>query len=171
MLFLTILAFLVIQRLIELYIARQNERWMLQHGAIIYGQNHYPYMILLHVGFFLFFIIEVVISGEGPIRFWPILLSVFFLLQFARYWVIISLGKYWNTKIIVLPNTTLIRNGPFRFIKHPNYMIVTLELLVVPIMFQAYITAVLFFFLNQWMLFIRIHEEDQALQQNLAGNK
>ncbi|WP_212972064.1 isoprenylcysteine carboxyl methyltransferase family protein [Bacillus sp. J14TS2] len=171
MFFLIILTFLLIQRLTELFIARQNERWMLQHGAIIYGQSHYPYMILLHVGFFLFFIVEVVISGQRPARFWPIFLSIFFLLQFARYWVIISLGKYWNTKIIVLPNAALIRKGPFRFIKHPNYMIVTLELLVVPLMFHAYITAILFFFLNQWMLFIRIREEDQALQQNLVGNK
>lgn len=171
MFFLMILTFLVIQRLIELYIASQNERWMLQKGAIVYGQKHYPYMIILHVSFFLILIVEVVLSGQEPTRFWPILLGTFILLQLARYWVIFTLGKYWNTKIIVLPGADLIEKGPFQYMKHPNYMIVTLELLVVPLMFQAYITAILFFFLNQWMLLIRIREENQALQQNLAGDK
>lgn len=171
MFFLIILTFLVIQRLIELYIASQNERWMLQKGAIVYGQKHYPYMIILHVSFFLILIVEVVLSGQEPTRFWPILLGTFFLLQLARYWVIFTLGRYWNTKIIVLPGADLIEKGPFQYMKHPNYMIVTLELLVVPLMFQAYITAILFFFLNQWMLLIRIREENQALQQNLAGDK
>lgn len=162
---------MLMQRLAELYIARKNERWMLEKGAIIYGQEHYPYMILLHMSFFLFLIGEVFVSKQEVSRFWPILLVIFILLQFARYWVIFTLGKCWNTKIIVLPNGPLIGEGPFRYVKHPNYLIVSLELLVVPLLFEAYITTILFFFLNQWMLSIRIRIEEKALQQNLVINK
>ncbi|MCJ7839505.1 hypothetical protein MUB24_01000 [Lederbergia sp. NSJ-179] len=167
MFFLALISFIAVQRLFELYIARKNEKWMLQKGGMEYGQEHYPYMVMMHISFFISLLVEVTLTDQGQARLWPVFLVVFVLLQMARIWVISTLGKHWNTKIIVLPGADIIKKGPFQYVKHPNYMIVTLELLVVPLMFHAYITAIIFFLLNQWILSIRIAVEEEALRQNM----
>lgn len=114
--------------------------------------------------FCVFFIEKITINRDVP-QFWPLLLSVFVFTQIMRFWVISSLGKYWNTKILVLPNVNVIRKGPYRFIKHPNYVVVTLELIVVPLLFGAYFTAILFTILNLLMLSVRIPAEEKALNE------
>ena len=97
---------------------------------------------------------------------WPIYLTTFLLVQLGRVWVIATLGKYWNTKIIVLPGSNIVAKGPFKYIKHPNYLIVTIELIVIPLLFQAYITAIVYFILNQVILAIRIPMEEKALREH-----
>lgn len=165
--FLVIFLFvLVIQRLLELFIAKRNEKWMLAKGAIEYGKEHYKYMVLLHSSFFVAIIMETLLLHKQLNDNWVVLLIIFIIVQLGRIWVISSLGKYWNTKIIVLPNIRVITKGPFKYIKHPNYLIVTIELLVIPLIFNSYITAITFFFLNQLMLFIRIPIEERALKEN-----
>ena len=165
MFFILLVLFIIIQRIVELTIARKNEKWMKEQGAIEYGKNHYKWMVLVHVGFFISLMIEVIVFQKKMIAIWPFLLSVFFLLQIARVWVIASLGKFWNTKIIVLPGANIVTKGPYKYIKHPNYFIVTLELLVIPIMFQAYVTALCFLIFNQIILSIRISAEEKALRE------
>jgi methyltransferase len=153
------------QRLIELAIARKNEKWMKQQGASEFGAKHYKYMVTIHLLFFIFLIAEKIILNRGVSSFWPFFLAVFLLAQCLRIWTISSLGKYWNTKIIVLADAKVIRKGPYRFIKHPNYCVVTIELLVVPLLFSCFMTAILFSCLNVLILSIRIPAEEKALKE------
>ncbi|MEH7305063.1 isoprenylcysteine carboxyl methyltransferase family protein [Neobacillus drentensis] len=160
-----IIGFIVLQRMVELGIAKSNEKWMKHQGAIEFGVSHYRYMVLIHVLFFICLITEKVYWDHGLSHLWPILLSVFLMAQIIRIWVITSLGRYWNTKIIVLKNAKIIQKGPYRFIKHPNYFVVTIELVVVPLLYDLYFTAGVFTILNAIILMIRIPEEEKALKE------
>ncbi|MEK1830179.1 isoprenylcysteine carboxylmethyltransferase family protein [Priestia megaterium] len=131
-------------------------------GAYEAGQSHYKWMVSMHAAFLLLF------YGSVRVKRWNILLffllfSFFVLVQLARIWAISSLGKYWNTKIIVLPNAKVVLRGPYRFIKHPNYTVVAAELVLVPLMFQAYWTLAIFSVFNLCILAVRIPLEEQAL--------
>ncbi|MEH7075510.1 isoprenylcysteine carboxyl methyltransferase family protein [Neobacillus drentensis] len=164
-LFQIIISLIILQRLIELGIANRNEKWMRQQGAIEFGVKHYRFMVLLHVLFFLSLLAEKVYWNKGLSQNWPLLLSAFLLAQLIRVWVISTLGRYWNTKIIVLRDAQVIKKGPYRYIKHPNYFVVAIELLVIPLLFNLYITACLFTILNAVILMIRIPEEEKALKE------
>jgi len=164
MLFSIVISIVALQRLIELFIARRNEKWMLGQGAFEAGAAHYPIMVSMHIAFFISLLLEVVVLGRTLSPFWMVLLGIFLLVQMARIWCLLSLGKFWNTKIIILPGAAVVRSGPYRWIRHPNYFIVTIELLVLPLLFGAYFTAVLFSLLNVWMLSVRIPAEEKALK-------
>lgn len=166
MFFTIFLLVVVIQRLLELLLAKKNELWMLRHGGREYGKNHYWAMVLIHTCFFISLIAEVNLLHLTISPYWKALIIFFLLTQAARIWVISTLGKYWNTKIIVLPGAKPVTKGPFKFVKHPNYLIVTIELIVIPLLFQAYWTAGVFFVLNQLMLAVRIPAEEKALRQH-----
>lgn len=163
MLFLLFITVIIVQRLFELMVARRNERWMKERGALEFGRGHYPWIVLIHVLFFISYIAEVYIFNKGLSPYWGLMLLLFVLTQAGRMWVLFSLGRFWNTKIIVLPGANIVRKGPYRFIKHPNYVIVAVEFLVIPFMFQAYITAIVFTLLNIIILSIRIPAEEKAL--------
>ncbi|MCM3317059.1 isoprenylcysteine carboxyl methyltransferase [Rummeliibacillus stabekisii] len=163
MLFIIVFALICIQRLVELRVARNNERYMKSQGAIEFGQAHYKYIVMLHVAFLASFFIEYMVKESTLSPIWPWLLAVFIVLQLGRIWAIKSLGHFWNTKIIVLPNAQLVKKGPYKWIPHPNYVIVALEILVIPLIFQAYVTAIFFTLLNMLMMFVRIPEEERAL--------
>jgi methyltransferase len=163
MVFFIFVGFIVVQRLTELAIARKNERWMLAKGAVEYGAGHYPLMVLLHSAFILTLIFEVMYFNRGPSRFWIFLLGGFLLTQAMRIWALRSLGPYWNTKIIVLPGAQVVNKGPYQFIKHPNYVIVAIEIILIPLLFNAYLTATFFTILNILMLSVRIPAEEKAL--------
>ncbi|WP_342505773.1 isoprenylcysteine carboxylmethyltransferase family protein [Sporosarcina sp. FSL K6-2383] len=165
MMFSTIISIVILQRLIELLIARRNEKWMLAQGAFEVGTAHYPMMVTMHIAFFVSFLLEVMIFERVLSPIWIVLLGIFLLAQTARIWCLLSLGKFWNTKIIVLPGADVVRRGPYRWVRHPNYMIVTIELLILPLLFGAYFTAVLFTLLNVWMLSVRIPAEEKALKE------
>ncbi|WP_203247016.1 isoprenylcysteine carboxyl methyltransferase family protein [Sporosarcina beigongshangi] len=162
--FLIVISIVVLQRLTELLIAKRNEKWMLSQGAFEIGASHYPIMVVMHIAFFISFLLEVVIFERALSPIWIVLLGVFLLAQAARIWCLLSLGNFWNTKIIILPGADVVRRGPYRWVRHPNYMIVTIELLVLPLLFGAYFTAVLFSLLNVWMLSVRIPVEEKALK-------
>jgi methyltransferase len=163
MVFYLFLVFIILQRLAELTIAKKNEQWMKSKGAIEVGKEHYPFMVLLHSAFFLVMLLEVIWFSKELSPLWPVLLTLFCLTQLLRVWSLTSLGKYWNTKIIVLPNTEIVKKGPYKFIRHPNYLIVVIEIILIPILFQAYWTAIIFSILNLWILSIRIPLEEKAL--------
>lgn len=163
--FFLFLAIIILQRFAELIIAKQNEKWMLKQGGIVFGEKHYKMIVGLHIFFFIFFLWEVFHFGKTLSSLWPVLLIIFILTQAVRVWALSSLGKYWNTKIIVLPDADVVMKGPYKYMKHPNYVIVTLEFIIIPLIFQAYLTAIIFSVLNMWMLSIRIPEEEKALSK------
>lgn len=162
MAFLFFILFVILLRIGELFLARRNEKWLLQHGAIEYGQKHYPFMIALHTLFIVSLIVEYCFVGTG---FYSILLLIlFFILIICKAWVILSLGKFWNTKIYRAPNFPLIKKGPYKYFKHPNYIIVIAEIVIIPLVFHLYYTAIIFTILNGIMLFFRIKVENKALR-------
>ena len=108
------------QRLLELRLSRRHERLLRARGAVERGQGHYPFLVGMHVLWFLSTLIEGFLRGPDLPTYWPIPLALFLLAQLLRYWVIISLGEYWNTRILVVPGTELIARGPYRYLRHPN---------------------------------------------------
>jgi methyltransferase len=164
-LFICVVGFIIIQRIIELLVARNNEKWIKSKGGYEVGANHYPYMVAIHIGFFISLIIEFMVFKQAVSRFWLLLFVVFISLQIMRVWVIASLGRFWNTKILVLPGALAVKKGPFHFIRHPNYVVVTSEIIVIPLMFEAYFTAIVFTLLNVIILSVRIPKEEAALRE------
>lgn len=163
MFFILFVAIVILQRIIEVIIAKRNERKMLAAGAFEAGASHYPFMIALHVSFFLSLLTEVLLLNRtiSPIFF--LLFLAFLLVQGLRVWCLASLGAFWNTKIIILPGANVVKKGPYLFIRHPNYLVVSIEILLLPLMFQAYFTAICFTLLNFAMLAVRIPAEEKAL--------
>ncbi len=163
MLFFLFVGCIIAQRVIELVVAKRNERWIKARGGVEFGARHYPIIVLIHTTFLMTMILEVLSFERELSYFWVVLLVGFFLTQGMRIWAIRSLGPYWNTKIIVLPGASVVKKGPYRFIKHPNYVIVALEIVLIPLMFNAYITAIIFTIFNLLILAIRIPTEERAL--------
>lgn len=164
MLFTIVFLIVILQRLIELIVAKNNESWMRSKGAYEVGASHYPYMVAMHVAFFIALLVEVDIFSRPVSPLWSVLLTLFIIAQCLRLWCLSSLGKFWNTKIIILPNANVVAKGPYRFLRHPNYVIVTAEILILPLLFSAYFTAIVFTLLNIWMLSVRIPLEEKALK-------
>lgn len=162
MVFAVFVGFLILLRLGELLLACRNERWLLQHGAVEYGMRHYRYIVMLHVFFFISLITEYVFTSTGYYSI-PLLVLYFLLLAF-KAWVIFSLGRFWNTKILHISGYPLVKKGPYKFMKHPNYLIVIAEIALIPLIFHLYITAIVFTLLNALMLYVRIREENRVLQ-------
>ncbi|RFU61670.1 isoprenylcysteine carboxyl methyltransferase family protein [Bacillus sp. V59.32b] len=156
--------FICVQRVVELVIARKNESWMKKQGATEFGKSHYPWMVMMHICFLSSLILEVTLMDKSASSYWPIWLTLFLAAQAGRVWVIASLGRYWNTKIIVLPGAEVTENGPYKYFKHPNYLIVAIEIVVISLLFNAYMTGILFSLLNAWMMTVRIPEEERALK-------
>lgn len=159
------LFFVAVQRLLELRLARRNLAWALKRGAQEYGREHYPLFFLLHVGWMLGWCFEGSSRG-GLSPLWGLWLAAFILAQLLRYWAIASLGPYWNTRILVIPGAERVRKGPYRFLPHPNYLAVALELLSLPLVFGAWVSALVATVLNAGLLLgIRIPAEERALRE------
>ena len=152
------LAFLVVQRLSELVIARRNTARLVARGAREVGAGHYPVMVALHAAW----VAALIVFGyDQPVSlFW---LALYVLLQGLRVWILATLGSRWTTRIIVL-DEPLVTRGPFRFIPHPNYTLVVAEIVVAPMVLGLTWVAVVFTLLNAAMLFHRIRVEDGALR-------
>lgn len=161
MVFAAFVLFLLLLRLGELLLARRNERWLLQHGAVEYGREHYRWIVTLHVLFFVSLITEYVCTSTGCYSV-PLMILYFLLLGF-KAWAIFSLGRFWNTRIYRISGYPLVKKGPYRFLKHPNYIAVIGEIALIPLIFHLYVTAVLFTLLNALMLSVRIREENRVL--------
>ncbi|WP_295524673.1 isoprenylcysteine carboxylmethyltransferase family protein [Novosphingobium sp. Chol11] len=153
-----IMALVTLQRLGELIIANRNTRDLRARGAIEFGRGHYPAMVAMHGAW----LVALWLSVGGTSVNLP-LLAVFGVLQALRVWVLATLGRRWTTRIIVLPGAELVRGGPFRFLRHPNYCVVVGEIAVLPLVFGLTWIAVLFSLLNAAMLWVRIGAESRAL--------
>lgn len=159
-----IMAFVTLQRLSELVIAKRNTARLLANGAHEVGGEHYPVMVALHTAWLAVLWFTV---GDRPISL-P-LLAVFAVLQLMRVWVLATLGPRWTTRIIVTRDAPLVRRGPFRFVRHPNYMVVTAEIAVLPLTFGLVWVALLFTVLNAAMLTVRIRAENRALYCSVSA--
>ncbi len=161
-----LVALIIIQRLLELRHAKNNLAWALANGGKEHAPEHYPYMVALHSSWVLALLLEAWwLRGAVLSSLWWLWLGLFLIAQVLRYVVISSLGRLWNTRIIIVPNAKLVRSGIYSVVKHPNYMVVALELLVTPLIFGAWITAIVFSVLNAILLLgFRIPAEDKALK-------
>ena len=152
------------QRTVELFIARRNRIYIESIGGQEHGAAHYPLFFLLHGCWLAGWVYEAV-SGGGLSSIWPVWLGMFLLAQGLRYWCMRSLGCFWNTRIFIVPGRNKIKDGPYRFIAHPNYLAVCIELACVPLIFDAGVTALSASGLNALLLgAVRIPAEERALQ-------
>lgn len=153
-----ILALVTVQRLTELVLARVNTKRLLAQGAQEHGAGHYPVMIAIHAAWMIGLI---VLGWDNAVNalFLALYLTVFAL----RVWSVSSLGRRWTTRIIVVPGETLVARGPYRFIPHPNYVVVSLEIVLLPLVFGLIWFAIVFTALNAAILTVRIRAENKAL--------
>jgi methyltransferase len=154
-----VVALVALERLGELWLARRNTHALLEAGGVEVGGGHYPLIVALHAAWLL--AIPLTVPKEATVSV-P-LLALFVLLQGCRAWVLLSLGRYWTTRVITMPGMPLVRGGPYRFLRHPNYLVVAAEIAVLPLTFGAWMVAVLFSVLNAALLGCRISLENQAL--------
>ncbi len=152
-----ILTLVTVQRLVELWLSNRNTRRLLEQGAVETGRSHYLLIVVVHAAWLAALWWW---APERPIV-WP-LLMLYVMLQFARIWVIATLGARWTTRIIVLPGAPLVRSGPYRLFDHPNYVIVALEIALLPLVFGLAGVALVFSILNAAVLSVRIRAENKA---------
>jgi methyltransferase len=154
-----ILVLVVLQRVAELWYAARNTAALKAHGGIEYGGRHYPLIVVLHASWLA--AIAWGIQRDAAVRALP--LACFVLLQGLRVWVLATLGRYWTTRVITTPGAPLVQRGPYRFLRHPNYLVVIGEMAVLPLVFGQVANAVLFSALNGAVLLWRIRVENAAL--------
>lgn len=155
---------LILQRLSELVLSRRNARRALDRGGREHGADHFWMFVVLHTGWILGMHVEWFFGHSTLSAWWPLLLVAFAITQALRYWVIRSLGERWNARIITWPDKQLSRRGPYRWMRHPNYVVVAIELAIVPLMFEAWWTAIGATVLNAVILLgVRIPAEERAL--------
>jgi methyltransferase len=156
----TILFLVALQRTIELIYASRNTARLRERGGVEFGRSHYPFVVLLHVAWLV--AIAAGVRHDHMVR--PLPLVVFAILQFLRLWVIATLGRFWTTRIISIAEEPLVRRGPYRYIRHPNYLVVIGEIALLPLVFGQVATAVTFSLLNLAVLAWRIRVENAALE-------
>lgn len=163
-LYTVLVAAVALGRLIELRIAERHRRRLMARGGVEAGAGHYPWMVALHTAFLVACPLEVWLLDRP---FLPGLAAAMLALLLAavalRWWVIATLGERWTTRIIYLPGASPITGGPYRFLRHPNYLAVAAEIAALPLMHSAWITALAFSVLNIWLLGVRIRAEEAAL--------
>ena len=159
-----------VERLVELAVSKRHATWAFSRGGKEFGRGHFPAMVALHTAL-LFGALAEVWMLDRPFR--PILgwvaLAVVVASQTLRWWCIATLGRQWNTRVIVVPGLPLVSRGPYRLLRHPNYVAVVLEGAALPLVHSAWVTAVMFTVLNAALLARRIQVEERALA-TVAGN-
>jgi methyltransferase len=168
--YLAFLALLGGERLLELVISRRNARLALARGGVELGRRHFRVMTLLHGSLFVACAAEVVLLERAfvPALGYP-MLALALAAQGLRYWAIRSLGRCWNVRVIVVPGERAVARGPYRFVRHPNYLAVVLEMAAVPLVHGAYVTALVYSALNAVLLAVRIRCEERALARHCQG--
>lgn len=159
-----ILALVVAQRLAELAYAQHNTRALLAKGAVEIGREHYPLFVLLHAAWLI--AIALTLPKPAPVHWVP--LSGYIALEILRAWTMLALGPYWTTRIISRADAPLVRRGPYRFVRHPNYIVVIGEIALLPLVFGEVWVAATFSLLNAVLLLWRIREEESALAPRRA---
>jgi methyltransferase len=153
-----LLAFVTLQRLFELWLSNRNTRRLLSAGAVEHSPAHYPLIVAVHALWLA--CLWWLAPGRPVSLLW---LALFVMLQIGRLWVLKTLGTRWTTRIIIPPGAPLVRGGPYRFVSHPNYIIVIGEIAVLPLVFGLWLPALLFSLLNAAILVVRVKQENRAL--------
>ena len=163
--FTVVVALVGLERVAELVVSNRNARWSLSHGGRESGQSHYPVMVLLHTGLLVGMLVEVwVRRPDVPLALAAPMLLLVVASQALRWWCIATLGRQWNTRVIVVPGMPRVTGGPYRLLRHPNYVAVVVEGLALPLVHSAWLTAAVFTVLNAALLRVRIRVEDEALR-------
>ncbi|MEU1046516.1 isoprenylcysteine carboxylmethyltransferase family protein [Streptomyces sp. NPDC005897] len=155
-----------VERVGELVVARRNAAWTLARSGVEHGRGHYPVMVALHTGLLVCCLLEPLIADRPfvPALGWP-MLALALLAQALRWWCITTLGPFWNTRVIVVPGARLVGAGPYRFLRHPNYVAVVVEVAALPLVHSAWLTAAVFSVANAVLLTVRLRCENTALAQ------
>ncbi|RFA15969.1 hypothetical protein B7R22_05005 [Subtercola boreus] len=159
-----------VERLVELRVSTRNAGWAFARGGVEFGRNHFPFMVSLHTGMLLACLLEVFLLQRVflPWLGWPMLVAAL-ACQALRWWCIGTLGPRWNTRVIIVPGLPLVNRGPYRVLKHPNYVAVIAEGVALPLVYSAWITALVFTVVNLVLLLrFRIPVEEKALEFGLA---
>jgi len=153
-----------VERLVELVVAQRNAKWSIGHGGKEFGRDHYPAMVSMHTLLLVSCIVEVWALGRPFIPWlgWP-MLAVVALSTAVRWRCVAVLGKRWNPRLIVIPDAPLVRDGPYRWVRHPNYTAVAAEVAALPLVHSAWLTAIVFSIANALVLSVRIRAENAAL--------
>ena len=159
-----LIALVGLERLAELVVAQRNLAWSRARGGVEVGLSHYPIMVVLHTGLLVGCLVEVFALNRPfiPALGWP-MLAVVIAAQGLRWWCITSLGRPWNTRVVVIPGAERVTGGPYRLMRHPNYVAVVAEGIALPLVHGAWITALTFTVLNALLLRRRISIENSAL--------
>ncbi|HEU4928636.1 MAG TPA: isoprenylcysteine carboxylmethyltransferase family protein [Candidatus Krumholzibacteria bacterium] len=156
------------QRIGELVLSARNARRVRARGAREFGTGHFPFLVFVHVAFLVCLAAEVLFLGARPSHWWPLWLALWMGAQALRYSAIRALGDRWNVRILVVPGEPPVRTGPYRFIRHPNYVAVAVELLAASMMFGAWRTALVISLLDAVALWVRVRAENAALYPRAA---
>jgi methyltransferase len=156
---------LAVERISELFLSRYNMRLLRERGAEEYGRAHYPWFVALHVLFPLALVAEVLAAGARPGQLWGLWLGVFLVAQGLRFAVIRTLGVFWTVRVLVVPGMTPIRRGPYRWLRHPNYLAVALEFFSGAQLFGAWRTAIAATAIYLVLIRLRIPVEERALRE------
>src|SRR6185312_4223251 len=162
--YLLLVAAVAVERVIELVVSSRNLAWSRARGGVEFGARHYPAMVALHAGVLVGCAVEPIVLHRPfvPALGWP-MFAVVLVAQGLRWWCIATLGRQWNTRVVVIPGAERVARGPYRFFSHPNYVAVVAEGIALPLVHSAWITASLFSVLNAVLLRRRIKVEDAAL--------
>ena len=160
-----LLGLVIVERLVELVLSKRHADAILARGGVEHGQGHYPVMVALHTAFLAGCVLEPWLLNRPFVPLLGIpMLALALVAQGIRWWAITTLGVHWNTRVVVLPGAPKIAGGPYRFFPHPNYVAVVLEGIALPLVHSAWLTALVFTFLNALLLTVRIRTEDAALK-------
>lgn len=158
-----LIAAVALERVAELVVSQRNLKWSRAHGGVEFGAGHYPVMVVLHTALLAGCLLEAAHRDFIPVLGWP-MLAVVIAAQALRWWCISTLGKQWNTRVVVVPDAARVTGGPYRFLSHPNYVAVVVEGIALPLVHTAWITALVFTILNAALLWTRISVENRALE-------
>ncbi len=162
--FTVLVALVGVERLAELIVSKRNAAWSLERGGVETGFGHYPFMVVLHTGLLVGALLEAwVRRPDVPSALAWSMLALVVASQALRWWCIATLGRRWNTRVIVVPGMAPVDSGPYRFLSHPNYVAVLVEGVALPLMHASWITALVFTVANAALLTVRIRAEDTAL--------
>ena len=165
--YLAFLALVGAERLFELRLSHRNAARALAQGGIEVGQSHFGWMRALHGAFLASCALEVLLLQRSfDARLALPMLALALAAQGLRYWAIATLGPRWNVRVIVVPGLPVVTSGPYRWLRHPNYAAVVIELVAIPLLHGAWLTALGFSALNAWLLRVRIREEERALAEH-----
>lgn len=162
--YVVLVGLVALERLAELVVSKRHATWAFARGGVEYGERHYPFMAAVHAALLVSCVVEVAVADRPFIAWlgWP-MLGLVLLTQALRWWCVATLGKQWNTRVIVVPGVPLVTSGPYRWVQHPNYIAVIVEVAALPLVHTAWVTALVFSAANAVLLAVRIPVESRAL--------